>query len=435
MKKKTVRKYMYVVYLISIILYCNAPEVSATTEVSMTTEPTNENLIDVSKSLVYPSNLDITNFKGDHVNSGIVKVTSEKTVTLNYGISYYGEGDITLLEVIPSDVENASIQVFNNKDATGLILITVSENFFDTNIVFSVVGGATTYSQTIRLEKVPENENDNIPPITNTPEEPVNPYLNTPKEPVNPETNMPEKPLNPKTNTPEVPANPETNMPEKPLNPKTNTPEVPANPETNIPEKPLNPKTNTPEVPANPETNIPEKPLNPKTNTPEVPANPETNMPEKPLNPKTNTPEVPANPETNIPEKPLNPKTNTPEVPANPKTNMPEKPLNPKFNTPEVPANPDVNSPKAPIDPNIDPAGTDDQNGKEIDMNQKSNKTNSLGRRLLTTSIGNSDFPKKKKLLKYPKTGESQDLWNGSLSVLGVILIILVWKMKEYFSN
>lgn len=303
MKKKTVRKYMYVVYLISIILYCNAPEVSATTEVSMTTEPSNENLIDVSKSLVYPSNLDITNFKGDHVNSGIVKVTSEKTVTLNYGISYYGEGDITLLEVIPSDVENASIQVFNNKDATGLILITVSENFFDTNIVFSVVGGATTYSQTIRLEKVPENENDNIPPITNTPEEPVNPYLNTPKEPVNPETNMP------------------------------------------------------------------------------------------------------------------------------------EKPLNPKFNTPEVPANPDVNSPKAPIDPNIDPAGTDDQNGKEIDMNQKSNKTNSLGRRLLTTSIGNSDFPKKKKLLKYPKTGESQDLWNGSLSVLGVILIILVWKMKEYFSN
>ncbi|MGG5371766.1 hypothetical protein [Enterococcus sp. AZ196] len=329
MDKNTVRILLGVICLIFFALYFNVSNVDETT---MLTESTSDNLAEASDNSVYPSNLDITNFKGSHINSGILKVTIGESVSLNYKVSYYGEGDSTALGVQSSPVNGVNVQVTGNKNAAGLILVTVNGEFSDVNIIFSVTGGAKAYSQSIRLEKVPGNENDNIPPITNTPEEQVNPYLNMPKEPVES-------------------------------------------------------KTNTPEVPINPDTNMPEEPVNPKTNAPEEPVNPGTNMPKEPVDPKTNIPEVPTNTDINIPEEPINPKAIVPK----------------ERNKQDV-----------------------EKKAEVIGIYNKLSKQ----KELFIFSEANAASSKKSEI-RYPKTGDSLGYWSSSLSMIGLLMVLLIWKVKK----
>ncbi|MGG5369676.1 hypothetical protein [Enterococcus sp. AZ196] len=352
----------------------------------------NTELANASSSSIYPSNLDIKNFKGDSLNSGVMEVTKGETVDLNYEISYYGEGDFTLLGVQSSDARGVNIQILNNKDTTGRILISENDEFSDVNIVFSVTGGASSYSQSIRLIDVPENDNENLPPRTNTPEEPANPHLETPEKPVNPATNMPEEPADPATNTPEEPADPATNTPEEPADPATNMPEEPADPATNTPEEPADPATNMPEEPADPATNMPEEPADPATNTPEEPADPATNMPEEPADPATNTPEEPADPATN-----------TPEEPADPATNMPGEPVDTRGKT------------------------TDDGKRKRP-INEK-NKN--LSRTEASAAFTRTNDLSRTRIVEYPQTGESSNQQTRVLTILGSLIILFIWMAKR----
>ncbi|MGM0126352.1 hypothetical protein IGI37_003781 [Enterococcus sp. AZ194] len=346
---------------------------------------------------LYPSNLNITNFKGDQVNSGIVKVTKGKTIQLNYQISYYGSGDVSLLSVAVSQVSGLSTQVNNNQDGTGTIFLTPDDRFVDTTVTFSVTGGASNYSQSIWFECVPSNDNENLPPITITPEEPANPHTNTPTEPVDPPTNTPEEPVEPDLNTPVVPINPNTNTPEMPANPNVDIPEQPINPNTKTPAIPTNPNTNTPEMPADPNVDIPEQPINPNTKTPAIPTNPNTNTPEMPADPNVDIPEQPINPNTKTPVIPTNPNTNTPEIPAEPRTNMPKIPMNPK--------EPNINLPEASDSPTGSSANSSQANG---------------GDKNVFTNI--SAQKQKQRIL--PKTGDYSS-WSGALLQLTGLLLLI----------
>ena len=176
---------------------------------------------------LYVSGLRFSNYKETVINSGVIRISKDTTIELNFNIMYYGKGNIDLLEVHGEDIPGLSIESINTGDASGKIYITVTDDISNiyNNVNFEVTGGATTYSQTITMEVVSKDENENLKP---------NPDTNMPTVDPLPDTNTPTVDPLPDTNTPTVDPLPDTNTPTVDPLPKTNTPTVDPLPDTNV---------------------------------------------------------------------------------------------------------------------------------------------------------------------------------------------------------
>lgn len=133
---------------------------------------------------LYPSSLEFKEYLGSNINSGVITLSSDEPVQLNYVIKYYGRGDISKLDLAWNQLPGITVSSVNNQDGTGSITLTADQAITPgyMGISFMVRGAATTYSQRITLNVISapvipdsNNQTETDQPTPSEPAEPVKP--------------------------------------------------------------------------------------------------------------------------------------------------------------------------------------------------------------------------------------------------------------------